>query len=427
MKATKSDRAEEFPKTITDRSFPGIAAKIYRSQQRKKDKDGEEKVYQFFAVSYTLLGKRKIEAYADLGKADAAARAAIIKIANGEQAALELRNGDAYIYTRAKGHLEGTGLALDTACQIIADCLKALGGKGTPIEACRDYAKRHGKIAAKITILAAAKEMIEQEEREQDGKRKVAWVKLLKTHVQNKFACDFNKHVHEIEPSDLNTWLAKLDCAERTKKNIRDTLKHFFKWCRGRGYLPKDSDLLADVQDYRKRKRGKIEILSPDELRKLLAKATDDLLPYVALRAFAGLRDSEARAIDWQNIDLAGGWIEITEEVAKASDDENGTRRLIPVKDCLKAWLKDRSKESGRVCRFDNTSKQISALCEASGVAWKRNCLRHSYVSYAIAESNDIPAVATHSGNSPAVIRQHYLRVVKPDAAKAWFSVLPTP
>ena len=62
---------------------------------------------------------------------------------------------------------------------------------------------------------------------------------------------------------------------------------------------------------------------------KLLAHAEPDLVPYIALRAFAGLRDSEAAAIDWCNIDLAGGWIEITEDVAKASDDDAGTRRLV--------------------------------------------------------------------------------------------------
>ena len=240
------------------------------------------------------------------------------------------------------------------------------------------------------------------------------WVKLLRSHIENKFSEAFSVRVDEIEPSQINAWLAGLDCAERTKKNIRDCLKHFFKWCRARGYLDKETDLLADVQDFRKRKRGKIHTLTPDELSKLMKAVEAPLLPYIALRAFAGLRDSEATAIDWRNIDLEGGWIEITEEVAKASDDENGTRRLIPVRPCLKSWLADHAKKTGRLCPFDNTSKQIAALCEAAGVTWKRNCLRHSYISYAVAESNDIPMVATHSGNSPAIIKQHYLRVVKP-------------
>src|SRR5262249_3965332 len=160
------------------------------------------------------------------------------------------------------------------------------------------------------------------------------WVKLLKCHVENKFAKSplfITQHVHKVEPSDIGRWLADLPGAERTKKNIRDTVQHFFKWCRGRGYIPKDAEPLADVQDYRKRKRGKIDIITPDELKKLLDSASSEMLPYIALRAFAGLRDSEAAAIDWRHVDLNEGWITVTEEVAKQSDDSDGLRRLIPI------------------------------------------------------------------------------------------------
>ena len=357
----------EFPKTVTVRGIPGIEAKVYRQDRIKGNQ-----TYTSFIVGYVLLGKRKLESFSDLGRATAAAEGAIHKIANGEQAALELRNGDAYAYLRAKESLP-PGVAIDFACGVYSDCIKALVGHGNPVEACREYAKRHSRITAKATVPDAVKEMIKQEEIQRNGKRRAAWVKLLRSHIENKFAEAFSVRVDEIEPSQINAWLAGLDCAERTKKNIRDCLKHFFKWCRARGYLDKDTDLLADVQDFRKRKRGKIHTLTPDELSKLLKAVEAPLLPYIALRAFAGLRDSEATAIDWRNIDLDGGWIEITEEVAKASDDENGTRRLIPIRPCLKSWLTDHAKKAGRLCPFDNTSKQIAALCEAAGVTWKRN------------------------------------------------------
>jgi integrase len=424
---TARKKEPEFPKTVTVSGIPGIEAKIYRQVRTKPDKDQVQREYASYILSYVLLGKRKMEAYADLDVAEAAGEEAIKKIANGEQQVLELHNGDRFEHQRAKDILAGGGfdVTLDAVATVYVDCMKALGGKGTPVEACREHAKRHGSVATKIMVPDAVKEMIQQEEKQQDGKRKTAWVKLLKTHVQNKFAEDFNKHVHVVEPADMSKWISGLSGSERTKKNIRDTVAHFFKWCRGRGYLPRDADPLADVQDFRKRRRGKIAILEPDELRKLLSHAQDDFLPYIALRAFAGLRDAEARLIDWRHVDLQSGWIEITEEVAKASDENDGTRRLIPIRDCLKAWLAPHTKESGRVCPFDNTAKQIAALCEAAGVGWKRNCLRHSYISYAVAESCDIPQVAIYSGNSPAVIRQHYLRVVKPELAKAWFDVRP--
>ena len=414
-------KQKPFPRTVTIPGIPKLSATIYRSQQAKGGVN-----YTNYTVAYPLLGKLVRKSFADLDLAIAEGENAIRRMANDQQRVLELANRDVDIYLRAKDILAPLGIDIDVAATMCEDGLRLLAGKGTIAEACREYAKRHGGTAAKATVLDAVKQMIEQEEKQQDGKRRKAWVKLLKSHLENKFAVDFSEQVDQVEPSAINSWLTKLECAERTKKNTRDCLSHFFKWCRVRGYLPRDADPMADVQDFRKRKRGKIHTLTPEELSKLMSKADDELVPYLALRAFAGLRDSEARQIDWRDIDMASGWIEITEEVAKASDDEEGCRRLVPIRDCLKAWLKDYSKPSGRVCPFENTAKQIAALCVDAGVTWKRNCLRHSQISYAVAESKDIPAVAIHSGNSPAIIKQHYWNPrVTPEQAKAWFNVLP--
>ena len=56
---------------------------------------------------------------------------------------------------------------------------------------------------------------------------------------------------------------------------------------------------------------------------------------------------------------------------------------------------------------------------------WKKNALRHSYISYRVAECADVARVADESGNSPAVIKSNYLKRVKPEQAKEWFGVLP--
>ena len=56
---------------------------------------------------------------------------------------------------------------------------------------------------------------------------------------------------------------------------------------------------------------------------------------------------------------------------------------------------------------------------------WKKNALRHSYISYRVAESADVARVADESGNSPAIIKANYLKRVKPDQAAEWFNVMP--
>jgi hypothetical protein len=58
-------------------------------------------------------------------------------------------------------------------------------------------------------------------------------------------------------------------------------------------------------------------------------------------------------------------------------------------------------------------------------MVWKKNGLRHSYISYRVAECADVARVADESGNSPAIIRSNYLRRVKPDQAKEYFGIMP--
>jgi hypothetical protein len=51
--------------------------------------------------------------------------------------------------------------------------------------------------------------------------------------------------------------------------------------------------------------------------------------------------------------------------------------------------------------------------------------LRHSFISYRVAETADVSRVADEAGNSVAIIRQHYLRRVKPAEAARWFAIAP--
>src|SRR5262249_33181512 len=156
------------------------------------------------------------------------------------------------------------GIPLDTAVQEYTEARTLLKGAASVVEACREYARRHGAVIGKILVGDAVEKMIRMEIAEQGPRRKQAWVKLLRTHLQNKFARAHQTYVQSVESRDVSEWLSRLEVSERSKKNIRDLVAHFFKWCRGQGYLPKDADPMADVQDYRKRRMGAVSILAPD-------------------------------------------------------------------------------------------------------------------------------------------------------------------
>ncbi len=56
---------------------------------------------------------------------------------------------------------------------------------------------------------------------------------------------------------------------------------------------------------------------------------------------------------------------------------------------------------------------------------WKKNALRHSYISYRVAEVQDVPKVALEAGNSGQMIFQHYRELVQAKDAKEWFGIFP--
>ena len=59
------------------------------------------------------------------------------------------------------------------------------------------------------------------------------------------------------------------------------------------------------------------------------------------------------------------------------------------------------------------------------GVAWHRNALRASALSYRLALSRDAAATAFEMGNSAAILMRDYRELTTPNEAELWFNVTP--
>jgi hypothetical protein len=57
---------------------------------------------------------------------------------------------------------------------------------------------------------------------------------------------------------------------------------------------------------------------------------------------------------------------------------------------------------------------------------WKHNALRHSFISYRVAQTQNVAQVALEAGNTPQMIFQHYRELVRQTEAKKWFSLVPS-
>jgi len=135
------------------------------------------------------------------------------------------------------------------------------------------------------------------------------------------------------------------------------------------------------------------------------------------------LRTAEIMRIEWQDIDLAGGFIHVAAEKAKTR-----SRRLVPVTPNLAQWLAPYAKQRGAVWKGDRHEMATAraATVKAAGVAWKANALRHSFISYRLADIQNAAAVSLEAGNSANVVFRHYREIVRPEAARTWFAVAPS-
>jgi hypothetical protein len=125
---------------------------------------------------------------------------------------------------------------------------------------------------------------------------------------------------------------------------------------------------------------------------------------------------------------------------------------VVPIHDSCVKWLSNYTKEAGAVqpsdfrkifdrvrvragfkpSFSDRKDKELQALLtesqkgKAKLLPWPSNCLRHSAISYAMADCGDQSKVSTWAGNSPKMIKQHYDAQATPSAAKAFYGILPT-
>jgi site-specific recombinase XerD len=412
----------DFPMEVKQGS---VTVRIYRVENRRRAS---------FTVSYHADGKRHLKMFASFDEALADAKAKANALARGELDALHLRAVDARAYVNALDLLDPVGVPLELAVKDYVEAWKVLGGRASLLEAAREFARRHMNDLPDKMLPAAVDEMLAI--REKDGTSD-AYLKVLKVYLKQlkeKFHCQ----LRAVTTGQLSDYFRNMDVSPRSKNNARATVGAFFTFCKERGWLARDHEGVSLVQKFKERPTD-ITIYSPWEVAQFLRFARTDLVPFIAIGAFAGLRTAEIGRLDWTEVHLKERFIEI-----KAAKSKTASRRLVPISDNLAKWLRPHVQEHGRVVPFDNIPKQISWLVEdtndglekaaqgagkdpakARQVKWKKNALRHSFISYRVAETQDVAQVALEAGNSPQIIFEHYRELVRLKEAQAWFALTP--
>jgi integrase len=279
-----------------------------------------------------------------------------------------------------------------------------------------DYLERVRR--CKVTVSQLADEVLEAKRR--DGMSK-DYLRDLRSRFA-RFCADFgNRPVAAITVEEIDNWLRDLPLSPQSRVNYRSVVGVLFSHATKRGLID-----VNPITRTAKPKKPNVppEIFAVDELQALLEAASrfhSDVVPMLAIGAFAGLRDAEIKRLDWSEVDLARGHIEV-----KAAKAKRARRRIIPIQPNLSAWLRPYTAMKGSVVP-EGARGKLDRVRKAAGLAgWRQNGLRHSYASYRLAAIHDAPRVAAELGHSsPQMLYSTYREVVLPDEAERYWKLVP--
>ncbi len=215
----------------------------------------------------------------------------------------------------------------------------------------------------------------------------------------------------------------------RTKNNYVGLLRTFWNFARKRKALPDKHHALDEIEVWSTR-NASYSLISADDLLALFAflaqhKGRNQLIPYLALQAFGGLRVEEAKRISWEDVIVENGKvvsISVNRDAAKTR-----SRRVIDVNDTLADHLYEFSvlrKMAGKIAVWTKIDLVLHRVARANGIEWKHNQIRHTCATHMLRLHKNPAAVAYQLGTSPQMLAGHYSEIdVSPSETSAWFSI----
>jgi integrase len=176
------------------------------------------------------------------------------------------------------------------------------------------------------------------------------------------------RRLGDIRRADVQKLVDDLSAAGRSGSRIRsvvNAIRSLYRWAQDREFTSHDP--AARVRLRAMNATARDHVAAPADFAALLSKLPiEDAMPY-ALAAYATARHQEIRILDWKNVDLELGAIEL------AADEEGrkpgGSWRIVPLvkpaSTLLKrAWISQGCPKDGKVCpaRYSKSSSGLVAL-----------------------------------------------------------------
>jgi len=346
---------------------------------------------------------------------------------------------------------------VDIPPRLRADAVMAaeiLRGTGyTLVEAARAMVKAVEKDSAGLGVRDAVDLFIRTRDKQSDNYRS-----LLGARMEQFTKFFEGRKTTAITAEDCQRFLDGIAgrASVGTVTHYRTAVSMFFHWCHARGYSANNP---AKLTAKPKKEQTPAEILTPDQVRRILEACDAEILPGVVLQVFCGIRAAEIARLDWLAIrrhertvkDKVDKEISYTITVGAAAA-KTSSRRVVDIPEAAVDWLglneptsdkdklrvgliwpkKERARDLWTLARvragfgpFFTDYKPAKEAQAAAGamMPWPDNALRHSAISYHLALTGDLARVTYQAGNSPKVAMAHYNGLATPQDAEEFYEI----
>lgn len=206
-------------------------------------------------------------------------------------------------------------------------------------------------------------------------------------------------------------------------------IQAFIRWARDEKNLPVEPFTFKKLSYH----RPVPVVLSPDEVKRILAVCTPFYRALFLCLYSLGLRFSEAQQLTWDSIDF--------ENKAVVTKQKGGSFKVLPLNKWLEKALKALPQEKGKhIFLSDRTGRPITHNCGRALIAAARKAgiekrvyphlLRHSVATFFMGENVNLRKIQAYLGHADVSSTEWYTHVVAGhlrDATEGLFARLSTP
>jgi integrase len=243
-----------------------------------------------------------------------------------------------------------------------------------------------------------------------------------------------NLRLSEISPEVIDKFFAERKVSTLTKIGDRAVISRFFSWCIERPRRWAAVNPCREIRFEKKHDQSPPAILSVADCQKLLAAAEahndGQLVPYVSVCLFGGLRPAEAQRLKWESVNLQDKEIRIESQSSKTK-----TPRVLAIDETLHAWL---VAYANKPFCAPNLRRHLDTLKVKAGYTgrvgegqndnlkpWPADVLRHTAISHYFRNTGSYGKTAEQFGNSESIIKKHYQSRVSTEETKAFYALRP--